>query len=198
MTDLTAKVKYINDHQKLIEDTKKQSGLSVGQQYLRIIRLKHIEGGCTESPNTLPECNLNGMTSMSYAIARDSITISINRSLKESNNDTENSQDKRDEIESSSSIVELELNVSETASSTLSLPVLDPTSSMLVINAPMLPLTCPTLPAESSHMSPVTFSSPNSVTQQSTHVPYSAAPSSDYYLLNSFFYREKKQEDSYK
>ncbi|CAC5399975.1 unnamed protein product [Mytilus coruscus] len=201
VTDLTAKFKYINDHQTLVEDIEKQSGLSVGQKYLRIMRLKHMEGGCNESQETLPECNLHGMTnySMSYEIAKDSITISFNRTLQERNTDKENFQEKEDEIESCSSIIELEPNESETASSTLSLPVPDSTSTSPVINAPKLPLTCPkTLPAELSHISPVTFSSPISVTQQSTQVHCAAASaegySSDYYLKNSFFIEKRNRK----
>lgn len=44
---------------------------------------------------------------MSYEIDKNSIIISINRTLQDRNTDIENCQEKEDEIESCSSIIEI-------------------------------------------------------------------------------------------
>lgn len=160
-----------------------------------------MASGCNKRQETLPKCNLHGMNyySMSYEIAKDSITISINRTVQEKNTDMANFQEKEDEIESCSSIIELEPNESDADSLTLSFPVPDATSTSRVINEPKLLMTCPTtLPGEFSHISPVTSSSSISGTQQSTQFPCAAfsaeGSSSDYYLKNSFFIEKRNRK----
>ncbi|XP_063416364.1 tripartite motif-containing protein 55-like [Mytilus trossulus] len=137
LTDLSEKIKYINDQQKMILDISKESTMSIVQKYLRIMRFKHLKSSYTKIDETLSDCNLRAITNykMSYEKTEDSITIRINRNLNEQNNDVENFKRNKEEIESSSSIVELEPSNSESKNCALSVPVSE------------LPLTLPTTSA---------------------------------------------------
>ncbi|XP_071124150.1 uncharacterized protein [Mytilus edulis] len=137
--DLTAKIKYITDLQKIIDDTSNQSKLTLGQKYLTLMRMMHIEDGNMESQETLPECNLKGISKfkLSFEKTEDSITIRINSNLPKTDIKLEKSSDNEDDIETCSSVVELEPNIPNKDSFALPEPVPDLSSPQL--NASSIP-----------------------------------------------------------
>lgn len=94
------------------------------------MRMTHMEDGNMESQESLSECNLQAISNfkLSYEKKDDSITIRINRNLQTIDNKLEKSLENEDEIESCSSVVELEQNELKADSFALSEPVQDLTS----------------------------------------------------------------------
>ncbi|CAC5416310.1 unnamed protein product [Mytilus coruscus] len=197
--DLSAKIEYITDLHKIIDDTANQSKLSLGQKYLTVMRLKHMEDGNIESQETLSECNLQGITNfkLSYEKTEDSITIRINRNLPKTDTKLEKSLENEDEIEFCSSVVELEQNESEADNFELSEPVPESQLTSPQTNVTSMPDSYPTtLPSELSLVSlPVTLSS-FSVTK-TTQIPCAAASGEgsqfEFFLRNSFFIEKRNK-----
>lgn len=81
--NISAKIDLMTDLHNIIDDTANQSKLSLGQKYLMLIRMTHMEDGNIKSQETLPECNLQGINDakLSYEKTEDSITVRVNRNL---------------------------------------------------------------------------------------------------------------------
>lgn len=192
VADLTTKLKYLSDQQNIIEETLELSELPVGQKYLRIMRLNPMEDECYESSETLQESSLQcvGNYKLSYEKTNDNITIRIHRNLQGKNNEIDKTQENEDGIETCSSVVELEPNESETASSVFS----EPSFTIPATNAHTLPMTCPkNFPVDLPHTSPVSSSSSFCVIQ-ATQVPGASLSSSfDFYLKSSFFIEKRNK-----
>ena len=205
ITSLTARKKYVTDQHKIVVDTK-QSDMSLGQKYLRIIRLKHMEDGFPESDETYQDCSLQGIANhkLSYKKTSDSITVErIKRTLNGKDNDMLKYQENKseEELESGSSIIELELNQSKDSNfefdpSALELQV---TSSVAGTTSPLPVTTTTTLRAELPPTSTVTSSSPFPVTQ-TMHIScidtVEDRSSFDFGLFNTFCVEKKNKNIS--
>ncbi|CAG2210711.1 unnamed protein product [Mytilus edulis] len=87
----------MTDLHNIIDDTANQSKLSLGQKYLMLIRMTHMEDGNIKSQETLPECNLQGISDakLSYEKTEDSITLQMEKNqgkLKHTLNEDDNSE----------------------------------------------------------------------------------------------------------
>ncbi|VDI17053.1 Hypothetical predicted protein [Mytilus galloprovincialis] len=193
----SAKIDYMTDLQKIIDDTANQSKLSLGQKYLMLIRMTHMEDGNIKSQETLPECNLQGISDnkLSYEKTEDSITVRVNHNLPKTDSNLEKSLKHENNIESCSSVVELEPNEPETDSFELPEPVPNLTSTQT--NSPSMPVSySTTLPSELSLVSlPVTLSS---VSVTPTTKSLFAAPREkvsvfEFFLRNSFFIEKRNK-----
>ncbi|CAC5392170.1 unnamed protein product [Mytilus coruscus] len=73
LTDLNTRIKYITNQYKVIKDTSVESALSLGQKYLKIMHLKHLEYGYSESHKTNPKHNLQSIANskLSYVKTKD-------------------------------------------------------------------------------------------------------------------------------
>ncbi|XP_052076755.1 tripartite motif-containing protein 55-like [Mytilus californianus] len=200
LTDLSAKFNYYTDQQKLIRDIAKESTMSIGQKYLRILRLEHLKSSYNESNETLSKCNLRAITNykLSYDKTSDSITICINRTLQEKNNDMGNFQGNKDEIESSSSIVELEATNSEAKYLPLSVPVRDSPLTFPVTSAPSLTAKRRGVsPIGPIHDSSITYCLPTALpTNVSCPSPSAEGSPSEFHLKKSFFI-EKRNKNAF-
>lgn len=113
LTNLTQRKTNMIYQYKVIKETSLESALSLGQKYLRMMRLKHTEDGYSESHNTNPKYNLQSIANsrLSYVKTNDGINIRrIYQTLHAPNNGTDNfcGDTDKDEVESGSSTVELE------------------------------------------------------------------------------------------
>ncbi|VDI80977.1 Hypothetical predicted protein [Mytilus galloprovincialis] len=198
LTDLNTRIKCTTNQYKVIKDTSVESALSLGQKYLKIMHLKHIEDGYSESHMTDPKHNLQSIadSKLSYVKTKDGIDIRhINRNLHEPKNGTDTSRgdSSKDTVESGSSTVELE---SQAFNWKLSNPVSKLLFTTPVKSSPYMPLTT-SLPAESLHTSQVGFLKSSCITQ-TTHLPFvadSGNGSQFNFCVKKSFRIEKKNKD---
>ncbi|VDI17055.1 Hypothetical predicted protein [Mytilus galloprovincialis] len=113
LSNLTQRKTNMIYQYKVIKETSLESALSLGQKYLRIMRLKHKEDGYSERHNTNPKYNLQSIANsrLSYVKTNDGINIRrIYQTLHAPNNRTDifRGDTDKDEVETGSSTVELE------------------------------------------------------------------------------------------
>ncbi|XP_052076754.1 uncharacterized protein LOC127714744 [Mytilus californianus] len=205
ITSLTARQKYVTNQHKIIVNTK-QSDMSLGQKYLKIIRLKHMEDGYPESDETYPVCSLQGIANykLSYEKTSDSITVErILRTFQGKDSGMLKYQGDKieDGLESGSSIIELEPNHSKDSYFEFYPSVLElPLTSSVEGTKSSVPMTCTTtLPVELPHTSAVTCSSSFPVTH-TTHISCKASTADgslfEFYLMKSFFVEKNNKNIS--
>ncbi|VDI17057.1 Hypothetical predicted protein [Mytilus galloprovincialis] len=189
LTNFTQRKTNMTYRYKVIKETSLESALSLGQKYLKIMRLKHKEDGYSESHNTNLKYNLQSITNsrLSYVKTNDGINIRrIYQTLYAPTNgmDIFRGDTDKDGVESGSSTVELE---PQAFNWKLSRPG---------TGVSTLPTWYTTKHSESSNTSPLEISSSSTVTQ-STHLSYTfdsgnSSPFS-FYIKNSFFIEKKNK-----